>query len=300
MKHDYMNVTYKDRDYISHLVLESLLEELRYQGQFAVAQGITTEDGENEIIGAATFFVDVNSKNDTVMNVRWFYIQPKYRGQGHGRALYNQICSLAVENKVKVMKMSFPDIEDTEGFNYLFYEMDYDFTKEGIVEIYTNLGEVADQTTIVGKLAKHNATMPLSETTDFMVKKFVNSLSFDRRHASDYILPADVAGYEADLSFVELDKNGDIDAALLVRHVNDALEPILFYTKDDKNLIALFRVLGNCLIAAEKKYGRDKSVRLRSTTFTKWEKINKLLPHVKYIPVIHGSMELDPVEDGDF
>lgn len=293
MNHDYMNVTYKDRDYIAHLVPESLLEELKAPGQHAMAMGITTESGENEIIGAVTLFVDSNSNDEIIMNIRWFYIQPEYRGQGYGRELYNKICELAVENNVKTIKISYPNIEETQGLNYVFYEMDYDFAKNGIVELYTNLGEIMEQSTIYGKLKANNGAIPLSEITDTILRKYVNNLEYERRHVSDYLLPVRVEDYEKDLSYVVLNKNEDIIAALLIRHVNDALEPIIFHASDEKNIIALFNVLGNCISSAKEKYGKDKSVRIRSTAITKWDKISKLLPELNYIPVIQGSMDLE-------
>lgn len=293
MNHDYMNVTYKDRDYIAHLVPESLLEELKAPGQYAMAMGITTESGENEIIGAVTLFVDSNSNDEIIMNIRWFYIQPEYRGQGYGRELYNKICELAVENNVKTIKISYPNIEETQGLSYVFYEMDYDFSKNGIVELYTSLGEIMEQSTIYGKLKANKGAVPLSNITDTQLRKYVNSLEYDRRHVSDYILPTKVDDYEKDLSFVVLDTNEDIIASLLIRHVNDALEPIVFHVNDEKDSIALFKTLGNCISAADRKYGADKNVRIRSTAITKWDKIRKLLPELKYIPAIQGSMELD-------
>lgn len=292
MNHDYMNITYTDKDYISHLVPESLLEELKLPGQYAMAQGITTESGENEIIGAATFFVDTNPNNEITLNVRWFYIQPEYRGNGHGRELYNRVCELAVENNVKTIRISFPDIEETQGLSYVFYEMDYDYTKNGSVKMFTSLGEIMNQHTIHGKLKANNAAIPLSDITDSMLRKYVDSLEYVRRHESDYILPVKVEDYEKDVSFVVLDANKDIIAALLLRHINDALEPVVFQAKDEDNVIPLFEVLGNCISACDKKFGKDKSVRLRTNAITKWDKIGRLLPELKHIPVIQGTMDL--------
>lgn len=96
-----------------------------------------------------------------------------------------------------------------------------------------------------------------------------------------------------EISHVILNNSGQIEAALLIRNINEALEPVVF-TANSKNAVAmLFNLLSKSINESLKKYGKAMTVRFRSTEATKWALYDNLFPDLAYHPVIHGSMEID-------
>ena len=292
MKPDFMNIIYKDRGYVSHLAPESLLEELKQQGQYALAMGISDESGENVIIGLACFYVDPMPLKEHFLAVRWFYILPEYREKGYGRMLYNRLCDIAVENRISRIDISFPDIDETKKLQYIFYEMEFEYPEGDLVEIYTNLEQVATQPTIAGKLNPNNEAVKLNEVSELAFKRYIHSLSDKRVHLAEYLLPDDPNLYEKEISHVILNNSGKIEAALLIRNINGALEPVVFVA-NGKNAEAMFKLLSKGIDESLKKYGKAMTVRFRSTEATKWALYDQLFPDLDYRPVIHGSMEID-------
>ncbi len=292
MEMDFINVVYDDRDYIAHLVPRSLLKELKQPNQFAMALGVNENGKSNEIVGAVSFYVDVDAGTNSILTIRWFYIDPDYRQKGYAKALFDRLCELAMQNGVKQIKVFFPEMEDTLLFKHVFYEMDFSYRNKNVVEVYTTMANIYPPQNKVDGKVRSDRCVPLSEVEQKDFLKFYNVIPEKRKHLAEYLLPTDINSYDKAVSHVTYDKKGDIDAVFLVRYINEALEPILFYSAGNSKPSLLADLLSMSNNAIYSNYGADVNLRLRSTEETDWHLYEKILPKLNKDNRIKEVVEL--------
>ncbi len=294
-KIDFLNISYDDKDYIRHLIPGSLLEELCMPGQFALAIGVVDEENDrNELVGATSFYVDVQPGREHFLSIRWFYIAPEYRKSGYARALFDKVCELAKQNNVKDIRVLFPEIEEVIPLKYVFYEMDFTYRTGNIVEVYSSISQLVPDENSEKNVSPSGYCVPLSQVSETKFNKVYSLIPENRKYLDEYMLPMKLNEYDTDVSHVIFDQKGDIEAVFLFRYLNEALEPVLFYSITNTKPVLMAELLLTPASVMRQKYGKDVIFRLRSTEVTEWSVYEKLLPKIskddKLISVIENDL----------
>jgi GNAT superfamily N-acetyltransferase len=255
-------------------------------GEGRRALGAAAEiEGVTSAVGVLHFSLTEGAGEDTSLTlavVDWLYVDPRFRRQGAGALLLDELFDLlyrlnAGDSGVFVDGI-LCDISLDDEYNVLcaFFE-DFDF-ESGLVDLYDGQFTLRDFTGH-GRLTRQNIgghIKPLGEIPAVFLTMYLSEK--DGQEDVARILSPDPLEYDRTLSFVSLTEGG-LDGAFLVRRVgaSGALEPLFLNGNSGKTCGDLVCA---AVRAAETSYPPETSVTVRCLSESSATLLSNLFPGI--------------------